>query len=210
MNSLHPALILEDSYDASERRCMLVLARAELRNILSGDPTEFGPELLPCRLWERRGCFVTLTREGMLRGCVGQFASAAPLHEAITHHVQQAALEDPRFPPVQPTELDFLRIEISVVTEPVHAQFSSAEELLQNLNPATDGVLMQIADRTAVFLPQVWSQVSQKEDFLQRLAVKAGLPSSGWRNPRASFSLFRAESFAEPEPAVWCPLVKVV
>ena len=178
---------------------MLALARAALNNAVTGLPAQIGSKELSVRLLEKRGCFVTLTKHGALRGCVGQFATGLPLHEAIARYARQAALEDPRFPPVQSAELDSLRIEISVLTEPQPLSFGSPQELLEKLGTGGHGVLLQIGERTATFLPQVWAQVPHKEDFLERLALKAGLPPSAWRRGDAIISLFRAESFAEDE-----------
>jgi AmmeMemoRadiSam system protein A len=109
----------------------------------------------------------------------------------------QAALRDPRFPPVEPDELPRLRVEISVLTQPEPLTFHSPEELLAKLQPGRDGVVLRVGGRMATFLPQVWAQVSDKTSFMNQLALKAGFPPSTWRGPDATVSIYHAESFAE-------------
>ena len=85
-----------------------------------------------------------------------------PLHQAVAENARNAALRDPRFLPVKPDEVDKIKIEISVLTEPQPLAFSSPEDLLNKLHPNEDGVLLHIGPRTATFLPQVWAQIPDK------------------------------------------------
>ena len=120
-----------------------------------------------------------------------------PLHQAVADNARNAALRDPRFPAVEPGELDKIRIEISVLTEPQPLAFSSPEDLLSKLHPNEDGVLLHIGPRTATFLPQVWAQLPDKVEFLNHLSQKAGCESSAWRGKDVSVSIYHVECFEE-------------
>ena len=148
---------------------------------------------------EAKGCFVTLTKRGELRGCIGYILPQGPLYRAVVENARNAALRDPRFPAVSPGEVDQLEIEISVLTEPLPLFFSSPEDLLRKLQPGADGVVLQIGGRGATYLPQVWEQIPDKVEFLNNLAEKAGCDPSAWREPGASVLIYHVESFKESE-----------
>ena len=187
-------------YAPPERQFMLGLARQALARAASHQslPEVASGELGP-NLTQLRACFVTLTDSSGLRGCIGHILPREPLYRAVMESAHGAALRDPRFPPVQPEEVDKLRIEISVLTEPEPLVFSSPEELLDQFRPNEHGVLLRIGPRSATFLPQVWEQVPDKVRFLERLCEKAGCERSAWQRKGAVVSVYRAECFEEPE-----------
>jgi len=191
------------SYAPEERRWLLRLARRALMTEAVMEQLA-KPEDIPARLKESKACFITLTKRGALRGCIGQVVARLPLYQAVIENTRNAASNDPRFPPVRPPELQQVRIEISVLTEPQALVFASPADLLGKLQPPDDGVLLQIGDRVATFLPQVWAHVPGKEQFLNQLAQKAGCQSSAWRGTGVTVSTYRAEHFQEDEPD--CPL----
>lgn len=179
-----------------ERRLMLGLAREALAS--SFDQTAIQPpNPVPPGLTEIRACFVTLMKHGALRGCVGNLAPDGPLHQTIIEIARKAAFRDPRFPPVEATEVPDLKIEISVLNEAQPLQFRSPEELLNLLRPDVDGVLLEIGGRIAMFLPQVWKQIPDKVQFLDRLAEKAGYRPAAWRGKHTHVSVCSVESFGE-------------
>jgi AmmeMemoRadiSam system protein A len=181
---------------AEDRRCMLDLARAALvRSAIHLPPPEV--RVTSEALTARRACFVTLTRNGTLRGCVGQLISQQPLFQAVMENVLRAASRDPRFPPLELEELANIKIEITVVTEPRALSFRSPEELLELLQPHEHGVLLSLGPAIATFLPQVWEQIPDKIEFLERLSQKLGGPVSAWRSKDACVSVYQAEWFAE-------------
>jgi AmmeMemoRadiSam system protein A len=189
---------VRESFSATERRWLLELARKNLMSAsASGSVLEAVEKDVPQKLAVNKACFVTLTKEGALRGCVGHLRASGPLHQAVAETTHRAALHDPRFPPVQPDELDQIRIEISVLTEPQPLEFNSPEDLLSKLHPNEDGVLLQIGRSSATFLPQVWEQVTDKVKFLERLAQKAGCAPSAWRGKDVSVSIYHVEWFEE-------------
>lgn len=128
------------------------------------------------RLEERGATFVTLTRNGELRGCVGSVRAQRSLGEDVVYNAVGAATRDPRFPPLTRSELDGIRIEVSLLSEPEFLDFADEAGLLRQLRPGVDGLLLFAGCRSATFLPQVWEQLNEPEAFLAALKRKAGLP----------------------------------
>ena len=114
-------------------------------------------------------------------------------------NAENAAIRDPRFSPVQTDELSQLEIEISVLTEPQPLAFSSPDNLLTQLQPHKDGVVLRLGNRGATYLPQVWEQLPDKVEFLNSLSQKAGCEASAWRKPGTEVLIYHAEAFKENE-----------
>jgi AmmeMemoRadiSam system protein A len=179
-----------------EQRWMLELAREALTAAITRVDSSSLSQAPP-GLDEHKSCFVTLTKHGELRGCVGNLMPHGTLHQMIVENARRAALRDPRFPPVQPGELAEVKIEISVLSEARPLSYGSPEELLGLLQPHQDGVLLRIGSSVAMFLPQVWQHLPDKVQFLERLAQKAGYPPSAWREKDTSVSVYSVQSFSE-------------
>lgn len=189
---------------AAERRFLLRLARDAIRAAVTGAAPPATPAAEMTRmLTERTGVFVTLTRRGNLRGCIGNLGAQLPLYRAVISNAQSAALHDPRFSPVSRRELEDLDIEISVLTPPTPLAFTSPDDLLRKLRPHEDGVILTIGAGTATYLPQVWEQLPDKVEFLDSLARKAGGRPDDWRAPGTTVALYHVVSFSEAagEPA---------
>jgi AmmeMemoRadiSam system protein A len=154
---------------------------------------------IPESLTQRRACFVTLTKDGELRGCIGSVFPREPLCRAVIGRARSAATEDPRFPPVKSEELDDLEIEVSVLTIPKRLEFESPEDLLAKLRPGTDGVVLRIGPRQSTYLPQVWDELSDPEEFMGRLSQKAGLGADAWRSPEAMVLTYQVQAFEQTE-----------
>lgn len=182
----------------AERRRLLDLARAAVqelvlnRRTLEAEPADFSGALS-----ESCGCFVTLTEEDALRGCIGNLQARGPLYKSVIDNACSAAAHDPRFPPVRSDELHRLAFEISVLTVPRLLSFQSPEELLAALRPHVDGVVLQIGSSSATYLPQVWEQLPDKEAFLNHLAQKAGCAPQDWRKPGTRVSIYQVEAFKD-------------
>jgi MEMO1 family protein len=190
----------QESFAALEKKFLLDLARRTLASVAAGgDLPTVNEQDVPAKLKETKACFVTLTKAGSLRGCIGHIQPQEALYQAVIHNAQNAAQHDPRFSPVQRDEVAQIGIEVSVLTEPQPLRFNSPEELLNRLEPHKDGVLLRIGLHGATFLPQVWSQIPDKVDFLNRLAQKAGCESSAWRGKETSVLTYRVEAFHESE-----------
>lgn len=145
-------------------------------------------------LQQRRGLFVTLKLEGELRGCIGSLQGTEPLRDAVRRQAVNAAFHDQRFRPLTAAELPRVRISVSVLTEPRELTFDDPTELRRLLRPQLDGVILRHPrGQSATFLPQVWSQIPQVDEFLAALARKAGLPAQGWRDGGVRIWTYQAD-----------------
>ncbi|MBC2711269.1 MAG: AmmeMemoRadiSam system protein B [Desulfosarcina sp.] len=148
-------------------------------------------------LQARCGTFVTLKSNNQLRGCIGSLSATAPLVSGVRDNALNAAFHDPRFSPLRKTELDAVHIEVSVLTEPVPLAYTDADDLLSKLRPGIDGVIIKKGFASATFLPQVWEQLPQPEQFLSHLCMKAGLPAGQWREGDLTVQVYQVQYFEE-------------
>jgi AmmeMemoRadiSam system protein A len=187
-------------FTPDDRKFLLGLARRTVREAATtGQLPPVSADGLAPKFTAPAGCFVTLTKHGQLRGCIGYIVAQGPLYRAVVENARNAALRDTRFEPVAPEEVSQLEIEISVLTEPQPLFFSSPDDLLRRLRPGVDGVVLQIGGRGATYLPQVWEQIPDKEEFLNNLAEKAGCAPSAWRGPDTSVLIYHVEAFKESD-----------
>ena len=176
----------------SEKRILLTFARKTLRQYLTTQTIPLARNF-PARLSFKQGVFVTLRSSGLLRGCIGSLLPQDELGKTVGTMALQAALNDPRFPPVEAKELDGLEIEISVLT-PLKS-VSGPDQIAVG----QDGVLLAKEGKSAVFLPQVAPENNwNRTQMLDNLCTKAQLPSGCWKK-NARFEIFRAEVFSEQE-----------
>jgi len=143
------------------------------------------------------GTFVTLTIDNQLRGCIGNLAARTSMVAGVRDNALNAALHDPRFSPLSRAELETVHIEVSVLTEPVSLAYTDADDLVAALRPGTDGVIIRKGHATATFLPQVWAQLPQPENFLSNLCMKAGLPADQWRRGDIAVQIYQVQYFEE-------------
>lgn len=189
---------LDESLNSEEQRILLEIARQALEESVRGEPlSKLELKRLSSRLLEPGATFVTLTINNELRGCIGTLEASEPLAEDVRIHAVAAALEDYRFPPVQPEEVPKISIEISRLTTPQLIDCNSPEELLQCLRPGVDGVVLREGNRRATFLPQVWEKIPEPEKFLSMLCKKMGAPSDYWRGEEIKIYTYQVEDFHE-------------
>ncbi len=129
-------------------------------------------------LSEQKATFVTLNLDGKLRGCIGSLLAHRSLYDDLVSNACKAAFEDPRFSPLTKEEFEKVDIEISILTKPEILEYSDFEDLESKLIPNKHGVILQLNDKRATFLPQVWEQLPKFEDFMVHLCQKAGLNPS--------------------------------
>jgi len=180
---------------AGERTGLLKVALASIEaGLETGLPLRVNPEAYPPALSARGASFVTLKRNGELRGCIGSLAPVSSLLEDVAHNAFAAAFRDPRFPALAAAELEDLEIGISVLgpTEPV--EFKSETELLGMLRPGIDGLVLQDGRHRGTFLPAVWESLPKPADFLCHLKQKAGLPGNYWSDT-LKIERYTTESF---------------
>ncbi|MEI7850723.1 MAG: AmmeMemoRadiSam system protein A [Kiritimatiellales bacterium] len=135
---------------------------------------------LPAELREQRATFVTLTLGGNLRGCIGMLEACRPLAEDVAENARAAAFEDPRFDSLTKKEFEKLEIHISVLSPPEELMFSSEEDVLRQIRPGIDGLILQEGFQRGTFLPSVWEELPAKKLFWAHLKRKAGLPTDYW------------------------------
>lgn len=147
------------------------------------------------RLLQQAGAsFVTLKKQGELRGCIGTLEAYQPLVKDVAHNAYAAAFSDPRFLPLSGDELDGLEIHISVLTPAVPMTFDSEADLLSQIRPGIDGLILEEDHLRGTFLPSVWESLPDAKSFLQHLKQKAGLPAHYW-SPHIRISRYTTESF---------------
>jgi AmmeMemoRadiSam system protein A len=189
---------MKNPLTSEERAILLKLARQSMENAVRGkrlEPLEL--DNLPERLRINGATFVTLTREGELRGCIGALEAQTPLAEDVREHAIAAALQDFRFPPVQATELPEINIEISRLTEPQDLDYGAPRDLLTRIRPQIDGVIISDGWHRATFLPQVWDKLPEPETFLSHLCLKMGVSPDLWRSKKLRVQVYQVEEFHE-------------
>lgn len=175
------------------------LGAALLRLARGAIGTEFG---LPAatvqhEALDRPGAtFVTLKLGDDLRGCIGTLESTRPLRRDVEENARRAAFSDPRFPPLSAREFDSVGIEVSLLgpSEPIACK--DEEDLLAQLHPGVDGLVLSHGFRRGTFLPQVWEALPEPRRFLHELKRKAGLPDDFW-DPQLSIARYTVEKWTE-------------
>jgi AmmeMemoRadiSam system protein A len=184
----------ETLLSAETRTELLLLARRTLEAHFRGEPP---PRLASDRaeaFGQPRALFVTLRKEGQLRGCIGTLAPEGDLSRMVPRFALRAALEDPRFEPLEEGELPVCRIEISVLTPPRLLDDAKRVEV------GRDGLIIEAHGRSGLLLPQVATEWSfDRETFLCEVSKKAGLPANAWKTPDARLYSFQAEVFGEDD-----------
>jgi len=154
------------------------------------------PELPHPALRQHAATFVTLRRQGALRGCVGQLEATRPLDDDVRLNALSAAFRDTRFDPLEVVEFADLEIEVSLLEPAQPLQASSEAEALRAAQPGVHGLILEWRGRRATFLPQVWESLPEPRDFLAALKRKAGLPADFWASD-LRLSSYRVRKFEE-------------
>jgi len=128
--------------------------------------------------------FVTLNYDNSLRGCIGSIVSHRILYDDIVNNAISAAFNDPRFTPLDSSELSHLNLEVSVLSRPEIVEYKDYDDLVKKVRPNIDGLILKHGSYQGTFLPQVWSQLPTSKEFLEHLSMKAGAnPSIYKENP---------------------------
>ena len=169
--------------EAEDRQTLLRLAADSIRHgletghALTVRVADYSPALQ-----QAGASFVTLTILRQLRGCIGMLRATRPLVEDVAENAFAAAFEDSRFPPLTAAEYDQLEYHISILNPAEAMEFDSEADLLLQLRPGIDGLILEDRGRRATFLPSVWESLPKAADFLQHLKMKAGLSADYWSN----------------------------
>ncbi len=166
-----------DQAEVEKGASLLTLARAEIaKQFWAHLPA---PSAQPW-MAEPGASFVTLTRQGELRGCIGTLEAHRPLGQDVRENALAAAFRDPRFMPLARAEFDDVRVEVSVLSLHEVLAVGCEKDALAVLRPGIDGVVFEYAHYRSTFLPQVWEQLPDPAEFMAHLKRKAGLPKEFW------------------------------
>ena len=181
----------------TERQYLLSLARSHITAEFDGRVEAERPIDLTDGILTHCGCFVTLQKAGALRGCIGTIESTHSLVDGVKQNAINAAFRDPRFPPLEASELPDVNIEISVLSVPSLMRYTDTDDLLDKLKPDVHGVIISKGWHSATFLPQVWQQLPRKREFLEHLCMKASLGKNCWRESDISVKVYTVVHFSE-------------
>ncbi len=176
---------------------LLRLARGSIEHGLEhGEPLPVRVDDYPDELRKLAATFTTVRHGGELRGCCGTLEARQPLATDVSNTAFRAAFRDSRFEPVCRHELDLVSLEVSVLSplEPMHV--SDETDLLRQLRPGTDGLVIVEGIRRATFLPKVWESLPQPQRFVAQLKAKCGLPADYWSD-RLEFLRYSTTTYAE-------------
>ena len=179
----------QDQYTNEEKQELLKVVRTAIETYIRKSK-KYKPQTENEKFLEKRGVFVTLHKNGKLRGCIGYIQPIKPLIEAVCDNAVAAAAADNRFAPVEADEIDDLRIEISVLTVP-------RPDTLENIIKNKYGVVLRQGSRGATYLPQVWDDLPEPEEFFGSLCLKAGLEPGCYKDSGTELLSYRAVVFGE-------------
>jgi hypothetical protein len=183
-----------------EGTLLVKLARKTIENYVRERKTPPAPEVSE-KLRAPRGVFVTLTKAGQLRGCIGYPLPIMPLVNAVIDCATSSATKDPRFPPVKPAELAEIEVEVSVLTPPEEIKAKNPREYPKHVKIGKDGLIVECDGYAGLLLPQVPVEEGwDVEEFLSCTCMKAGLPPDYWLKKETSVKKFSAQVFRENGP----------
>jgi len=186
-------------YGADHGRALVGLARRGIASKLGAGPAPHD-EPWPSWLHEQRATFVTLKQAGDLRGCIGSLQARRALGVDVAANARAAAFSDPRFAPLSASDLPETEVEVSVLSNPVRMMFSDHADLVGQLRPGIDGLILAADSQRGTFLPQVWEQLPDPEAFLVHLKRKAGLAET-FPSRRCSVWRYRVIKWREQDVA---------
>ncbi len=187
-----------DQLTEEEGRYLLSVARKTIEQKISNPEAQVEFDSFDSNKFsEKRGTFVTLTIDDGLRGCIGNIIPQESLLDGVKANAINAAFRDPRFRPLSGKEWEKVKIEISILTDPKPLDYSSRKDLLEKMRQGTDGVILKKGYNQSTFLPQVWEQLPDKEEFLTHLCLKAGLDGNEWEKEKLEVLTYQVQAFEE-------------
>ncbi len=174
-------------YYPQKENILISLARKSIYDELNGTKTNLEEikNILPKEYLEKKGVFVTLTINNKLRGCIGNIIGVSQVYQGVINNAKNAAFSDPRFKELTKEEFKKTDIEVSILSIPVSCSLSEIK--------TNDGVILEKDYRSALYLPQVWEQLPNKDDFLGSLCEKARLAWDCYKDEKTNFKKFNVE-----------------
>ena len=190
-----------DELAPAQRATLIEVARRSIESGLeTGRPLVVTPSEYHRDLKAVRASFVTLQIRGQLRGCIGHLEAVQPLVVDVAENAFAAAFRDPRFNPLTRVEWPNVDLHLSILTAPQRLVVSDEADLIAQLRPGEDGLILQDGPNRGTFLPSVWESLPQAADFLMHLKSKAGLAANHWSDNMELYR-YRTESFGEQDLA---------
>jgi uncharacterized protein len=192
--------IMGEKWKQRDGEKLLELARFSIAQKILPAQKKSGPDLsdIPGHLLaEKRGVFVTLHRNGRLKGCIGNIEPEKSVLEGVRENAVHAAFDDSRFSPLTFEEFRDLDIEVSLLTPPQKMHYSDSGDIPGLLTPFEDGVIVEKGCQRATFLPQVWEQLPDPEAFLSQLCIKANLGAHAWQTGSLGIYTYQVQSFTK-------------
>lgn len=181
------------SLETRQQTQLLDIARQSISSgFETGQALRFDSSRIDQVMAAKTAVFVSLLKQGQLRGCIGSLEATESLAQAVSTAAFNAAFRDRRFQRLDRDDFDSIDIEVSILSpmEPIAAQ--DRQTLLNALNPNVDGLLLEDRGQRATFLPKVWEKISSADEFLAQLLLKAGLPADHWSE---SICCYRYQTF---------------
>lgn len=183
--------------DPQHRRDLLALARESIEAALpSGDLVPCAQKAFAAPLLQHRSSFITLRARGELRGCCGTIDAPRPLAEDVWRNAWASAFGDPRFARLSAGEWPHIHLHISLLSRPEPLAASDEADLIAQLRPYVDGLILELGSSRATFLPAVWEQLRDAAMFVRELKIKAGWPPAFWSSQVRAWR-YTTESFGE-------------
>lgn len=184
-----------------QRATLMAVARRSIEHGLAhGQPLVVTPSEYHRDLKVVRASFVTLQIQGRLRGCIGHLEAVQPVVVDVAENAFAAAFRDPRFPPLGRDEWADVDIHLSLLTRPEPMRFDDESDLIAQIRPGEDGLILQDGPNRGTFLPSVWESLPDPVQFLTHLKHKAGLAANHWSD-RVEVYRYHTESFGEHDLA---------
>jgi AmmeMemoRadiSam system protein A len=177
---------------SEDRRVLLELAQASIEHGVHGQKLHIKPADYSQNLQRQGASFVTIKVTQELRGCIGSIEAQRMLVVDVVRNAHAAAFSDPRFPPLTAAELNGLDVHISVLSAPQTVACTSEADLIGQLRPGIDGVIIEEGGCRATYLPGVWEVLPDPQEFMRQLKCKAGLPADYW-SERIRVKRYRVE-----------------
>ena len=189
------------NYPKNKERDLLSAARGSIVSSFSGQEYVPPSDVIKSFSWNA-GAFVTLSIDGILRGCIGYVAPIYPLFETVVKAAKHAAFEDPRFPPLDKDELSRIKIEITILMPPelVSAGDENKDQktILSRIEVGKHGLIISNGSRSGLLLPQVASEWGWDAiEFIENTCMKAGLPINAWLQARTKIERFEGIIISE-------------
>ena len=172
---------------------LLIAARNSIEQSVQGKNYQPNRDNYDDHLFDRGASFVTLTKQNELRGCIGSLYPRKAIVADVVDNARAAAMSDTRFSPLSAEELPQVKISISLLTGFEKIRYTDEQDLLNQLIPSIDGVIIRDGNRQGLFLPSVWEQIPDKKAFLDNLKLKAGMSPSFWSNDIQVYRFYTVE-----------------